>query len=146
MQLSKNFTLAEFTYSKKAIDNKIDNTPNAIQLDNLKLLVTELLQPLRDKAGKPFVVSSGVRVEKLNTLVGGSSTSQHKEGKAVDFTISGMTVSEACKFIINSGLEFDQLIHEGTWIHLSYNKGKNRRQILTAKFGAKTTYVPGLPD
>jgi hypothetical protein len=60
---------------------------------------------------------------------------------------SGMSALEGCKFIIESGLEFDQLIYEGDWIHLSYSKGKNRKQVLTAVFvpGKKTQYLFGLP-
>lgn len=147
MQLSPNFSLNEFTDSPKAKAKGISNEPTPEALENLKELVQDLLQPLRDRIGKSFRITSGYRSPELNSAVGGSKTSQHNKGQAVDFLVKDMTPLEVCRFIAASGLEFDQLIFEQTWTHLSYSKGSNRKQILTAVFDAqgKASYSPGLP-
>lgn len=146
-KLSKNFTLEEFLISQTATRLGIDNTPNAVVRSNLNALVNSLLQPLRDKLGKPIVVSSGYRSSALNAAIHGSKSSQHCFGEAVDFTVIGMPVLDVCKFILDSGLEFDQLIYEGNWVHLSYSKTKNRRNVLEAVFSSKgVSYKQGLPE
>ena len=75
MNLSKNFTLSELTYSNAADSYNIENTPGRIELENLKKLCNEILQPIRDKYGKSIYVNSGYRNPKVNRLVGGSSSS-----------------------------------------------------------------------
>lgn len=146
MQLSPNFSLNEFTASSKASSLGISNEPTEAALGCLKSLVEALLQPLRVKIGKPFKITSGYRSLALNTAIGGVKASQHNLGQAADFQVQGMTPYEVCQIIISSGFEFDQLINEGTWIHISYEKGKNRKQVLTAVFtkGKPTTYKLGL--
>ena len=148
MQLSPNFSLNEFTASVKASSRGISNQPDKDALEAIKALVELLLQPLRSTIGKPFKITSGYRSPELNAAVGGTKTSQHSKGQAVDFQVQGLTPYEVCQIIISSGLEFDQVINEGTWTHLSYVKGKNRKQVLTAVFtkGKPTTYVQGLKD
>lgn len=146
MQLSANFNLNEFTASNKASSRGISNQPSEEALKCIKDLTENLLQPLRELIAKPFKITSGYRSPALNAAVGGVKTSQHSSGQAVDFVVQDLTPYEVCKIIIHSGLEFDQLIYEGTWVHLSYVKGKNRGNILTAVFtkGKPTTYVAGL--
>lgn len=148
MQLSPNFSLNEFTASVKASSRGISNHPDKEALEAIKALVELLLQPLRSLIAKPFKITSGYRSPELNAAVGGVKTSQHSKGQAVDFVVQGVTPHEVCQIVINSGLEFDQVINEGTWVHLSYVKGKNRRQVLTAVFtkGNPTTYIQGLKD
>jgi zinc D-Ala-D-Ala carboxypeptidase len=146
MQLSPNFSLEEFTSSPTALSRGISNEPTEAVLGCLKQLVEALLQPLREQIGKPFKVTSGYRSPALNTAIGGVKASQHSLGQAADIQVQGMTPLEVCKFVIASGLEFDQLINEITWVHISYSKDKNRKQVLTAVFneGKPTTYKLGL--
>ena len=83
-KFSKNFTYEELVNSATAKRLKIDNTPNEEQKEKLKRLAVEILQPIRDKYGKPIVVTSGFRCAKLNNAVGGAKTSQHCKGEAAD--------------------------------------------------------------
>ena len=129
MQL--NFKMSELTHSDEAIKHNINNMPDINSMDCMLDLIFYCLQPLRDKIGKPFDISSGYRNSQVNKLVGGVSNSQHTKGQAVDFTIRGMSVEAAINTIKNAGVEYDQLINEyGRWIHISFVKGKNRKQIL----------------
>lgn len=131
MQISNNFKLGEFTYSPTAIANGIDNTPRQYAIDNIKTLVIELLQPLRDKYGQVMSINSGFRCSELNTKVGGVLTSQHLEGKAADVRV--VNPRDLLMFLLKTDLVFDQAILYPTFLHLSYNEGKNRRQVLYAK-------------
>jgi hypothetical protein len=80
MNLSKNFSLAELCNSHTAKKLGIDNTPNEIQIENLRYLCLKVLQPLRDNKGKAINITVGFRNRKLNNAVGGSSTSFHLKG------------------------------------------------------------------
>lgn len=146
-QLSPNFTLEEFTASVTASSRGISNQPDKAALSCIKDLVELLLQPMRTALGKPFKITSGYRSPALNTAVGSVvKGSQHTLGQAADIQVQGMTPLEVAKFVVASGLEFDQVIDEGTWLHISFVKGKNRKQALTAVFteGKPTTYKLGL--
>jgi arsenate reductase-like glutaredoxin family protein len=78
-----------------------------------------------------MIITSGYRSQQINFLAGGALNSQHKEGKAADFIIKGMTPKEIVEIIKNSDIEFDQLINEyDKWVHISFNKGKNRKEVL----------------
>lgn len=148
MQLTKNFSLAELTRSQKAAALKIDNTPNAEQTANLKALAENILQPLRDACGFPINITSGLRVLALNRAVGGSSTSQHTRGEAVDINVPGRN-KVIFDYIVNN-LNYDQIIwefgssQEPDWVHVSYKRtGANRKQKLKAvKVNGKTQYLP----
>jgi len=131
MKLTDNFTLEEFTRSNNALRLNIDNTPSEVQINNLRLLCVNLLQPLRDIYGEPFLINSGFRSQELNKIVGGVPTSQHTKGQAAD-----VRVKEPRKLLaalLKSGMDFDQAILYPTFLHLSYNSGHNRRQVLYAK-------------
>ena len=146
MLISKNFTLAELTKSNTATRLGISNTPDKEGIHKLRLLATELLQPLRNVVGA-LRVTSGYRSESLNKAIGGSNKSQHTKCEAVDLQfvkrgkMDNMKIFDA---IINHALEFDQLILEfggatadkdsdnPDWIHLSWKIKGNRRQILVA--------------
>mgnify|MGYP001417709604 CR=1 FL=1 len=80
-QISKNFTVEEFTYSRKAIENGIDNMPGESQIAAIRLLITQLIQPLRDRLGEPIAITSGYRCPGVNRLVGGVVNSQHTRGE-----------------------------------------------------------------
>lgn len=137
--LSDNFTLEELISSNTAKAKGINNIPGAIEKQNLKLLAQTVLQPIRDKYGKPISVTSGYRCPKLNSAVGGSKTSQHLKGQAADIKCTATSKAELFNLIkgmINKGeLTVGQLIWEyGTkkepnWIHVSLPYTK-KNQIL----------------
>lgn len=130
----KHFTLRELIKSDTAIRKGIKNVPNRQEEQNLNALVDKILDPLREAYKKPIIVTSGFRCEELNRLVGGSKTSQHRTGQAVDIRTIPDTPEENKKLydlIIKLNLPFDQLIdeHNFDWVHVSFSE-KNRKQIL----------------
>lgn len=153
MQLSENFTLTEFTKSQTGARLGIDNTPQGEHLENLKNLVTKIIQPVRTKMGRALTINSGYRGPDLNKAVGGAATSQHCNGEAADIECPGVPNYDLAKWI-QDNLEFDQLILEfytpgipdSGWVHVSLKRsGAQRKQVLTAmKEGGKTVYKPGL--
>ena len=129
--MNLNFSISELCKSDKAKQNNIKNTPDLAELDNMLNLIVYCLQPIREMLGKPMIISSGFRSAHLNKLVGGVSNSQHLTGQAVDFTVPGETVAGIIFKIQTSNIEYDQLINEyDKWVHISYNKGNNRKQVL----------------
>ena len=145
MELTKNFTLEELTKSGYATEHGIDNTPNAEQIENLQLLATNILQPLRDELGLAVNIDSAFRCLAVNEAVGGVTDplhiSQHTKGQAADIIVPGMTPMEVIKKIVEMKLPFDQLIFEyGEWTHVSFDKDRKRGQILS-----KTKGVAGYP-
>ena len=139
MQLSKHFSLKEMTKSGTAARLGLDNTPNEEQIENLKALCENILEPLRDYyESRPIMVSSGFRSEKLSEAIGSSSRSAHCQGMAVDFEIPGFDNKQVAAHIKNN-FDFDQLISEyyeegiadSGWIHVSFKRdGSNRKQSL----------------
>jgi len=151
MQLSKNLSLAEVTRSETAKRKGISNMPTPEHLENFKKLAENVFQPIREHFGKPIHISSGYRSKALNTAVGGSLSSQHCTGEAIDIDMDGTEITNAEIFhFIKDNLNFDQMIWEfGTdknpdWVHVSYeSNGNQRKQILVAKrVSGKTVYVP----
>ena len=146
MRLTAHFNLAEFTRSESAKRHGVSNEPTPEHLENIIVLCERILEPIRAKYG-PIVISSGYRSKTLNHYIGGALKSQHLEGKAVDIDMDGMgsvTNKEIFEYI-KYNLEFDQLINEFNyaWVHVSYNAGKNRKQILDAlKDNGRTVYAP----
>ena len=139
MQLSKHFTLEEFTKSMTAQRKGIDNTPGSGDIKNLEDLCYEVLEPIRNHFDKPVTITSGYRSEALCEAIGSKKTSQHAKGQAADFEIYGIPNIKVAYWIQNN-CDFDQLILEfysptdGSkgWVHCSYNeKGSNRKQVLT---------------
>ena len=133
--ISKHITFNEATKSPTAIRNGIKNEPNAQELSNMKLVAEKCFEPLREWYGKPIKVNSFFRCEKLNTLVKGSKTSQHVEGKAIDMDAGSKQENKKIFEWCKSNLVFDQIINEYdySWVHISYNASKNRNQILIVK-------------
>lgn len=132
----KYFSFKEFEKSSVATSKGIDNTIKDMHVKhNIELLVSKILDPLRETYGKPITISSGYRCDALNRAVGGSKTSQHCSGKAVDI-VSKNNNRKLYELIIKLDLPFDQLILEkGTiknpmWIHVSYDKDRMRKEIL----------------
>lgn len=149
MKLSDNLSLAEVTKSATAIRKGIANTPTATHLIALKELSKNIFQPCREHFGKPLAVTSGYRSEELNELIGGSKSSQHSKGEALDLdadVFGGFSNAELFNYIKNH-LNFDQLIWEfgnnnnPAWVHCSYKTQGNRNEVLIAvKTNGKTTY------
>lgn len=129
--MNLNFKMSELIYSEKAIENNINNMPDINSMDNMLDLVFYCLQPVRNLIKKPMIITSGFRNPLVNRLVNGEENSQHKTGQAADFIIKGMTPAQIVDVIRKSNIDYDQLINEhDSWVHISYNKGKNRKQVL----------------
>lgn len=134
MELSRNFTLEEMIYSKTARSLKISNEPNLVQIENLKKLCRMILQPIRERWGRPIKISSGYRSQLLNKKIGGALTSQHLNGEAAD--IFCQNNKELWRLIIQmierGEITVGQLIDEEnlSWIHISSPGEKHRNQIL----------------
>ncbi len=151
MKISNHLSLAEVTRSETAKRKGISNTPTAEHLENFKILAENVFEKIRAHFGVPIHISSGYRSKELNDAIGGSQTSQHSKGQAIDIDMdgssSGVTNADVYNFI-KDNLEFDQLIWEfGTdknpdWVHVSYVNGPNRKQKLKAvRTNGKTSYV-----
>jgi hypothetical protein len=148
MKLSKNFSLDELTASNTAIKKNIDNSASPTIVDALQELVTNVLQPVREKFG-PVTITSGYRCDELNRAIGGSTTSDHSYGRAADFEVKGVD-NRVVAIWISENLPYKQLILEfyndgetnSGWIHCSYDKDNNKKQKLKAlKDGKRTVYV-----
>lgn len=145
MQLSKNFKLNEFTASQTATRKGIDNTPAAPIIERLRMLANTLEQVRTLLGDNSIRISSGYRCLALNRAIGSGDSSAHVQGYAVDFTCPNFgTPKEVANKIAQSDIKYDQIIYEGTWIHLSVDP-RNRRDVLTAHFkGGKATYTKGI--
>jgi zinc D-Ala-D-Ala carboxypeptidase len=151
MQLSKNLALAEVTRSETAKRKGISNMPTPEHIDNFKKLAENVFQPIREHFGVPIHLSSGYRSKALNTAVGGSLSSQHCTGEAIDIDMDGTSITNKQVFdFVKEHVNFDQMIWEfgsdtnPDWVHVSYEStGKQRKQVLKAvKQGGKTIYKP----
>lgn len=128
----KYFTIQELSHSDTAVARGIDNYPTAEAIHNLTKLVENVLDPLREKYGKPIRVSSGYRSTILNRSVNGATSSQHRIGEAADITVGSKEGNRKLFEIIRQELPFDQLIDEKdfSWVHVSFREGRNRKQVL----------------
>lgn len=131
--VSKNFSYSEFTKSDTAARKHIQNEITTFEVrDNIKALVDNLLQPLRDAWDAPLFINSGYRCPELNEAVGGVATSQHVLGMAADVGCSNPY--ELAKLVKKLRLPFDQMGLYDTFVHLSYrDDGENRNQIFYSK-------------
>ena len=155
MKLTANITLDELTKSQIAERKGINNNPNPAQIENLKALAVNILQPVRSHFDRPLIISSGFRCAQLCVEIGSKITSQHVADDncaAADFEIPGVDNKELALWIKNE-LEFDQLILEfyrdnepsSGWIHCSYSSEANRQQSLRAmREDGKVIYKPWL--
>lgn len=131
---TEHFTLAELVHSDTAERMGIDNTPSPLVVANLCTLMTEVLEPARDKLGVPIIVTSGYRCERLNKVVSRVRSSQHQSGQAADL-VCAKRADKLRLFDILSKMDVDQLLFEtnpkGTqWIHVSFvGHGVNRQYI-----------------
>ena len=150
--LTQNFTYQEFVKSQTAERRGINNHPSPEDLENGIAVLENVVQPIRDHFG-PTIITSGYRSPILNAEIGGSDTSQHQTGEAVDLEVPGVPTGDVAQWVADN-LVFDQLILEfytpgevnSGWVHVSYKRsGKNRNEILTAaRVSGRTEYTWGL--
>ena len=133
--ISEHITIEEATQSPTALRLKIINEPNEEQLVAMKLVANMCFEPLRKWYGKPIKVNSFFRCEALNKAVGGSATSQHSKGEAIDMSAGSKEENKKLFDWCKANLIFDQLINEYdyTWVHISYKLGMNRNKTLVIK-------------
>lgn len=148
-KISQHITYTEAIYSNTAKRRGIDNTPSPSQVETMKITADKIFEPLRSWVGGPIKVTSMFRSPNLNTAIGGSKTSQHMKGQAMDLDdVYGYKTNAEMYHWIKENLNFDQLIWEfGTdanpnWIHVSYvNDEDNRNRCLKAyRKNGKTKY------
>lgn len=135
VRLTAHFDLAEFTRSNVAAAKGIDNTPPPDVVRRIWSTAGHM-EMIRALLGKPILISSGYRCSELNKAVGGVANSAHMSGYAVDFTCPdyGSPYKVAMELANSPSISFDQLILEGTWIHISFDP-KMRRELLTLRDG-----------
>lgn len=137
------------TFSETAARKGFDNSPPKEAIDNL-IRVATLLEQVRKIINRPIQITSGYRCKDLNQAVGSSETSQHRRGCACDFKVKGMTPNEVVKAIIDSDIQFDQLIREfDSWTHISvpndiYLTPRNQALIIDSK-GTRAYFPNSLP-
>ncbi len=145
MRLSANFTLSEFLQSQTATRHGLDMTPSRKIIDQLQLLVDTCLQPLRTHVDAVIYISSGYRPQALNTLIGGSLTSAHVHGRAVDFSVVGMAPLAVCTAAQELELPYDQIIHEfGRWTHMGISDTPRSEELTAYRDKGGVHYVFGL--
>ena len=139
-KISENISYKEATYSETAKRLGISNKPKKEHIENMELIAEKIFQPLREWVDHPIRINSFYRSEELNLRIGGAISSAHKEGLAIDLdSLGGKTNLEMLHYI-KDHLDFDVLINEypneegePKWIHVSWNKKKNRKQVLEIK-------------
>ena len=152
MKISEHLYLAEVIRSESAKRYGISNMPTEEHIANFKLLADNIFEPIRNHFKCPILISSGYRSKDLNNKIGGSKTSQHCFGQAVDIDMDGtdygVTNADIFKYI-KSDLPFDQMIWEfgnelqPQWVHVSYKVSGNRKSVLKGiKKNGLTTYIP----
>ena len=151
MKLSQHLDLSEVIRSESAKRNGISNMPIPQHIENFKLLAEKVFEPVRLHFGCPIHISSGYRSIELNKCIGGSLTSEHCTGEAIDIDMDGSQSGVTNKMVfdyIKDNLDYNQLIYEfgdsknPDWVHVSYKAtGKQKKQVLKAvRVNGKTTY------
>lgn len=142
------FRVSEFIRSATATRRGLSNVPNAAAMTNLRHVLAPGMERVRNLLGVPVQITSGYRAPEVNAAVGGSSASQHVLGLAADFIAPDFgTPRSIARYLMTHAPEvrFDQLIFEGTWVHISFVTDKPRGEVLTAHFGAgPVTYSRGV--
>lgn len=133
--ISKHITFDEATNSPTAMRFGINNNPDSVTFERMKLVANKCFEPLREWYGKPIRINSFYRSQALNVKVGGSATSQHCKGEAIDISAGSKVENKKLFDWICANLDFDQCINEYdfTWVHISYKAKGNRKQILVIK-------------
>lgn len=134
--ISKHFNYEEFEFSIKANELGIDNRIKSEKVRYaIRLLVLNLLEPLRIIVNRPLILTSGYRCPALNKEIGKAKNSQHLLGEASDIHCeSTMDVLFLAQIVIKNRLPFDQMILYNSFLHLSFKaSGQQRRQVLYDK-------------
>ena len=148
--ISKHISEKEATKSITALRLNIDNTPNGVTINNMKVLAEKVFEPLREWVGGPIKINSFYRSRALNEAIGGSTLSMHMRGQAIDIDdVYGHKTNKEMFNWIKENLDFDTLIYEfgneenPDWLHISYvNAEKNRNRVLRAvRENGKTKYI-----
>lgn len=87
MNEPKYFELSEFLYSERAVILGVDNFPSWSDVERMRIFAIKTLDVIREQWGEALLVSSGFRVPRVNASVGGSPTSNHMDGLAVDIKL-----------------------------------------------------------
>ena len=142
--LTKHFSLKEVTNSQTATEKQIDNTLPDIYFNNALDLAVNILEPIREHFRIPFSPTSWYRSQELNEILGGIYNSEHLLARAADITLRKIENSYLAEYIKNN-LEYNQLILEPNWVHVSYRKGANKMEVLTMKkVNNEKIYMQGL--
>ena len=151
MKLTENFSLSEMIVSPTAKKLGLSNTPTPEHIENMRYCCEKILEPVRAHFGKSVQINSSYRAPLVNKAVGGSKTSQHVNGQAIDFEIPGIDNKVVADWI-GDNLEFDQVILEfytkgdknSGWVHASIKKGggnRKMRMIATKSKAGGTVYT-----
>ena len=150
IKISDHISYKEATRSATALRLGIENVPNQYELQNMEMVAKHVFEPLRKAVDAPIKINSFYRCEELNKAIGGSTKSQHCQGRAIDIDDVYGNVSNAFMYYyIKDNLDFDQLIwefgtdHNPDWVHVSYVDGdSNRKRCLKAvRENGKTKYI-----
>ncbi|MEG1140900.1 MAG: D-Ala-D-Ala carboxypeptidase family metallohydrolase [Clostridia bacterium] len=140
--MGKFFSVKELTNSNTAKQKNINNTPSKEVEANIELLITKVLDPIREAFNKPIYINSGYRCSALNKAVKGAPDSSHLYGEAADLDSRGNNLelwNVIMKLYKEGKIEFDQCINEKPigvipkWIHIAYKKKGNRNMVFTIK-------------
>ena len=144
-RLSDHFTLAELTFSATAARKGLSNVPPPEIVDQLTL-TADRMEKVRDLLGHPVRVLSGYRSPAVNKAVGGSPSSAHRTGHAVDFICPGFgTSAQVAAHLAKHLTGYDQLIEEfGEWVHVGFGPGQRMQKLTARKVRGRTTYTPGI--
>ena len=150
MKISEHLSLSELISSDSAKRNGISNMPTEIHLSNLRVLADKVFEPIREHFATPIFISSGYRSEALNKAIGGSKTSQHCKGQAIDIDMDGSDSEVTNNEIFHwakANLKFTQLIAEFPdangnlgWVHIGYDAQNLKNEIIIAV--GKNKYIP----
>jgi zinc D-Ala-D-Ala carboxypeptidase len=154
--ISAHISYLEATKSTEAIRRGLRNDPGAEELEAMRTIAEKVFEPLRERFGVPIRITSFFRTEEVNVAIGGSPTSDHCKGRAMDLDMDGTGWSVTNRDLfhhIREHLPFDQLIWEfgdrdqPDWVHVSYREGANRGHVLEAyKVAGATKYRQWMPS
>ena len=145
MKLSEHFSLEELIASAKAKTLRLDNTPSAEHLENLRNTANCMEAVRTLLGGKAITILSGYRGLKLNAAVGGVGKSAHTFGNAVDFICPSFGSSrDIALAVLKSGIKYDQLILEPTWVHIAFDKTLRMEKLTATRLKGGMVYSAGI--
>jgi hypothetical protein len=127
------FQIQDLIKSNTASASGINNMPNQAAMINLQYLLNNVINPISNNFPYPIRINSGYRSPQLNAAVHGTQNSQHMLGQAADITTGSRQANQQLfNWVINSGINFDQIIDEKgyQWVHISFNPNGCRKSVL----------------